>query len=63
MADRVPTLSVTRKDAKKALRAAGLTDRQADVLLANWGKVVGEAVAENEELHEKLEQITRGLRP
>ena len=44
-----------RRRVKDALRSAGLSNRQADALLRRgWAALVGESVAEAEELREKL---------
>ena len=44
-----------RRQVKKALRDLGMTSRQVDALLRDgWRSLVGETVAENEELREQL---------
>ena len=44
-----------RREVKKALRDLGMTSRQVDALLRDgWRSLVGETIAENEELREQL---------
>lgn len=52
----------TRKDIEAALRAAGLSHRQARKMLAlSWPAVVGEAQAEADELRDRLEALSASL--
>ena len=47
-----------RKKVKEALRAAGLSNRQAKALLANgWRGLVAESEAEAAELRDRLEEL------
>ena len=47
-----------RKAVKEALRAVGLSDRQAQALLARgWAALVGESQAEVDEIREQLDAI------
>lgn len=51
-----------RKSVKDALRAAGLSNRQADALLRRgWAALVGESQAETAELREKLAALQSAL--
>jgi len=62
MAERLPTLP-ERKAVKEALRSCGLTDRQVRALFTRgWSALVGESKAEAEELRERLDELSAGLR-
>ena len=47
----------SRRDVERAVRAAGLSHRQARKLMSSWKLVVGEAQAENDELRAELEDL------
>ncbi len=54
---------VERKSVKIALREVGMSNRQINALLrSGWKSLVGETVAENAELREKLNELSRSLR-
>ena len=51
-----------RKAVKTALRELGLSNRQVDALLRNgWKGLVGETIAENEDLREALGALQQRL--
>jgi hypothetical protein len=51
-----------RKRVKEALRAAGLSTRQVDLVVrAVWKELIGDAEAENAELREKLRELQSRL--
>ena len=60
--DRLPTLP-ERREVKAALRAVGLSDRQVRALFdGGWRAIVGASKAEADELRDRLESLTRGIR-
>lgn len=61
MDERLATLP-QRADVRKALRAAGLSDRQAKALLREgWQGIVGASEAEVQELRDRIADIQRGF--
>jgi len=62
MADRLPTLP-ERKAVRDALRAAGLSSRQANALLRDgWRGIVGASEAEAAELRDQLAALANATR-
>ena len=54
----------SRPEIERALRAAGLSNRQAKKLLAiGWRGVVGERLAEESELRARIQELEAVLRP
>ena len=62
MSDAPDRTIAERKELKAALREKGLSVRQADALLRGGYKLlVGETEAENQELRERLAELTQKL--
>lgn len=52
-----------RKSVKDALRNLGMSARQVDALIRNgWAALVGETIAENDELREAVAELTKRIR-